>query len=355
MASAAFFRRALWKSAIPVTAVFTLGSFAEAQSKSKETPFSLNTTRYNQDEYLGRLRTMFELINPATLFVSDAELKRCQKLLESFRDGTISPTVTDTELWKAKSTVDAVIHPATGEKMFGPGRMAGFLLANIPICAGMLMHGPTSPWAAAFWQWANQSYNVLSNYTNRAGRTVDMNELMKSYGLAVGASIAISMGAAHLIKTYPSLSRFGIFIPYTAVMFAGSFNLGFTRMDEVKNGIRVADEHGEVLGVSQAAGRLAVTQTILTRCIFLPIVPLILPPVVMNYLKKIPSFARNKPLLVLSELGLISLCFGLALPCALAVLPQRMAIPVSSLEPGFQDRYDKEGRKIDTVYANKGL
>lgn len=179
-------------------------------------------------------------------------------------------------------------------------------------------------------------------------------------------------------------------------MFAGSCNLGFTRMDEIKNGIAIQDVNGDSLGVkrerrgerkdrgarggeregreeqqtnwkhtgrrrakcvqvSQAAGRLAVGQTVLTRCIVLPIVPLLLPPLAMSYLKTLPSVGRSKGLLVACELGLISLCFGLALPCALAVLPQRMAIPVSSLEPQFQNRTDKEGRKIDTVYANKGL
>ena len=63
-----------------------------------------------------------------------------------------------------------------------------------PVCMGMLMHGPTSPLAAVFWQFVNQSYNVLNNYTNRAGATVDFTELMKSYGLAVGVSGGIAFG-----------------------------------------------------------------------------------------------------------------------------------------------------------------
>ena len=60
------------------------------------------------------------------------------------------------EFWEAKKIVDAIIHPATGEVMFWPGRMSAFVPVNCPIAAGMLLHGPTGPLAAAFWQWMNQ-------------------------------------------------------------------------------------------------------------------------------------------------------------------------------------------------------
>ena len=104
----------------------------------------------------------------STLFTSDAELERCQTLLRQFEAGTVDLCVfrtvifkqhvwrgktsslnstllyqnvwsqlpegtTDEMLWEAKKIVDAIIHPATGEPMFLPGRMSAFVPMNVPI------------------------------------------------------------------------------------------------------------------------------------------------------------------------------------------------------------------------------
>jgi hypothetical protein len=62
-----------------------------------------------------------------------------------------------------------MVHPVTGETTFMPGRMSAFVPANLPVLCGMLIHGPTGPVAAAFWQWVNQTLNVMCNYVNRSG------------------------------------------------------------------------------------------------------------------------------------------------------------------------------------------
>jgi len=71
---------------------------------------------------------------------------------------------------------------------------------NVPTAAGMLLHGPTSVGAGLFWQWANQSYNVVNNYTNRGGKDVDMSSLLQSYGLAVFASCGLAIGSGKMMK-----------------------------------------------------------------------------------------------------------------------------------------------------------
>lgn len=43
-----------------------------------------------------------------------------------------------------------------------------------------------------------------------------------------------------------------------------------------------------------------------------------------------------------------------ALPMAIAVFPQEMVIPVSSLEPEFRDRKDKAGQPITEVHIDRG-
>jgi len=44
-----------------------------------------------------------------------------------------------------------------------------------------------------------------------------------------------------------------------------------------------------------------------------------------------------------------------ALPCAIALFPQEFPISTSKLEPEFQNLVDKKGKKIETLYFNKGL
>ena len=45
--------------------------------------------------------------------------------------------------------------------------MSAFVIMNVPTAAGMLQ--AKTPMQNLFWQWANQSYNVVNNYVNRAG------------------------------------------------------------------------------------------------------------------------------------------------------------------------------------------
>jgi len=55
------------------------------------------------------------------------------------------------------------------------------------------------------------------------------------------------------------------------------------------------------------------------------------------------------------ELCLITGCISGMLPVALSLLPQRMEIDVSKLEPQFQNLKNAKGEPITKVFANKGL
>ena len=314
-------------------------------------PFALGKTYYPQDSFRGRFRTILNQIDPRTLFISDAELADAQLLLQRFKEKELKPgEVSDEELWKAKHIVDAVVHAPTGEKMFAPGRMSAFVLMNTPTLIGMLVHGPTSIAAGMFWQFVNQSYNVVNNYVNRAGREVDNISLLKSYMLGVTMACGLSFAAGQLVARKPALRRFGILVPYIAVGAAGSCNIAFTRMDEVFSGVNVAREDGKVIGTSILAGKLAVGQTILTRGLCLPIVPMLLPPLVMKALAMTPGGAA-----LAVEVAVITTCMGLALPAALALMPQKMELSVQHLEVEFQTLSDANGKPVLHLYADKGL
>lgn len=323
---------------------------AESAGGSSAPPFSIDKPKYDQATFYGRLMGMYDYIDPRTLLLSGDDLKKSQALLEQFKSTGKKPDgVSDEEMWEHRKNVEVSIHPVTGEEMWKVGRMSAFVPMNVPLCALMLM--ANTPGQVVFTQWLNQTYNVVNNYVNRSGATVDWSSLLQSYGLAVTASCGIALGAKQLIAAVPALSVAGPFVPYLAVISAGSANVSFTRMEEWRGkGVSVCDEEGKDLGMSLKAGQLGVLQTVITRSCFLPISPMVLPIFGMKLLNP-PAGAAS----VLAELLLITVCISGALPVALAILPTKMEINVASLEPEFKNLKDSKGNLITKVFANKGL
>jgi hypothetical protein len=142
-------------------------------------------------------------------------------------------------------------------------------------------------------------------------------------------------------------------MPYLAVITAGTCNVAFTRMEEMRTGITVCDEDGKELGVSQSAAQMAVFKTVTTRSMFLPIFPMLLPPLTMALLNKSLLLSAPKAVKLATEVVLIAGCMGIGLPCALAIQPQTMKLPVASLEPHIKEAALARG--LEFVYANKGL
>ena len=196
---------------------------------------------------------------------------------------------------------------------------------------------------------------VVNNYVNRAGPTVDFGPLAQSYALAVTSACSIAIGAGKLLAAVPRLRTLGPFVPYLAVITAGSCNVGFTRMDEIRNGIDVADAEGNVLGRSIAAGQVAVFKTVTSRSMFLPIFPLVIPPLVLQGAMAAGVVAAGGTAAMLLELGTITVSMSIGLPAALALQPLQMELDVSSLEPEFQQLRSKDGAKVTHVYASKGM
>ena len=84
---------------------------------------------------------------------------------------------------------------------------------------GMLV--AATPAQVVFWQWLNQSVNVMCNYVNRSGATVEWSQVGQAYALAVGVSCGIAVGARKLVEAGPpAVKRLGIAVPYAAVVLA---------------------------------------------------------------------------------------------------------------------------------------
>ena len=309
-------------------------------------PFSLDGSKHDLSTYSGRFFNFLGIVDPRTLFTSDEELNAACDLLERFRNAGVGATaekigVTDDDLWEAKRVRDSVIHPTTGEKIFPMLRMSSFAPMNVPIIAGML--NTTSVPGIIFWQWFNQSYNSAMNYANRSGGSMTNEELLKSYAIAVGASLTIAIGLKKIAP--PALANNKWVVPYAAVAGAGSANVLATRSKEITEGVPVLDAEGKKVGVSREAGKQAVLKTILSRSLGLPIPVLVLPAAVMTAVpKSMPPRVR-----MITELAVISASVGIAVPAAIAIYPPTLELDVSTLEAEFAD---VPGGK---VYVNKGL
>lgn len=317
-------------------------------------PFRLGKPRYDQSTFDGRLRHFFDVIDPRTLFTSEEKLKSCVKLLDDFSKGHLPPTVTNKDLWEAQKIKQAIIHPDTGEKIFMPFRMSGFVPFGSPMVVGLLLPNQTIA-STIFWQWINQSHNACVNYANRnATSPTPMSRFLLGYTGAVSTAVSIAVGLNLLIQKANKFSPatkvlIQKFVPFPAVACASTCNLLLMRNSELSTGIEVEDHNGNVIGKSKVAAKKALMETAITR-MFLPAPILVIPPIIMSLLEKTAFFKRYPRVHLPVHASVVTICFGLALPVAIAIFPQYSKVDTASLEPEIQKL-----TKDTTLIYNKGL
>lgn len=314
---------------------------------------NLDEPRYDQETYIGRAKHFFLTTNPLNLFVSSKRLEEARCLVMKYRCNEPLPTnITEDELWKAKTLYDSAFHPDTGEKMTLIGRMSAQVPCNVLITAGMITFYKSTP-AVVFWQWLNQSFNALVNYTNRSGDIKQTNkQLFTSYVCATGGAVGTALSLNSLVKSMPPL--IGRLVPFTAVAAANCINIPLMRAQELKHGTPVFDEHNNKLGYSKTAAQSGIGQVILSRiCMALP--GMISTPIVMDYLDKRGTLCRYPWMTLPVSLGLLAFCLTFATPLACAFFKQKAAIPYKHLEPDLRELIAKSHKVPEVVYYNKGL
>ncbi|KAJ3152936.1 hypothetical protein HDU86_005391 [Geranomyces michiganensis] len=320
-------------------------------------PVNLDQPRYDQSTYWGRLRHFSEFTNPLNLLATNAQLDAAKQLVADYRAGKSTADIE--EVWKAKGLVDSTFHPDTGEKILLPFRMASFVPTNVAIVAGMLMPNPTTA-TILFFQWVNQSVNVAFNYFNANKTTVmDMRETATAYASAVAASCGIAVGMNSAVKRATNLKPLTQLIlsrsvPFVAVVAAGTLNVILMRQKELIDGIDVLDADGNTIGKSTVAGRHAIAQVAISRvATSFPI--MVFPSLVMARLDRSAWMKANARWRTPINLFTITGSLLAALPCAVALFPQRASLPIGKVEQKFALLKTRDGRPLEKVYFNRGL
>uniref|UniRef100_A0A674F6I3 Sidoreflexin n=1 Tax=Salmo trutta TaxID=8032 RepID=A0A674F6I3_SALTR len=308
--------------------------------------FDIDMPRWDQSTFMGRLKHFANITDWRTALLPDSRLDEAKALVESCRAGSVPPGTTEEQLHYAKKLYDSAFHPDTGDRMNLIGRMSFQVPGGMAITGGMLQFYRTVP-AVVFWQWVNQSFNALVNYTNRnAASPITPNQIGVAYLTATSTALATAVGLNFYTKRAPPLVA--RWVPFAAVASANCVNIPMMRQQELLNGIAVTDENGNKLGHSKKAAVKGITQVVISR------ITMAAPG--MSMFQRITFF--HGPLQVV----MVGAFLVFMVPAACSLFPHiqfcafMISMAVSKLEPELREsilcRY---GDRVQYVYFNKGL
>ncbi|NXX95013.1 SFXN2 protein, partial [Centropus bengalensis] len=339
--------------------------------------FNIDAPRWDQSSFVGRFKHFLNITDPRTVLVPERELDWAKGVVEGCRAGLVPPGSSQEQLLYAKKLYDSAFHPDSSEKMNLIGRMSFQVPGGMALTGCMLQFYRTVP-AVVFWQWVNQSFNAIVNYTNRnAASPISLRQTGVAYITATGTALATAVGLNLYTKRAPPL--LARWVPFAAVAAANCVNIPMMRQQEIINGITVTDGDNNELGHSRVSLRLGVqvgawcsggsftalglqraavkgiAQVVVSR-ITMAAPGMIILPIIMERLEKFPFMQRIRVLHGPLQVLLCGAFLVFMVPAACALFPQRCSLALADLEPELRDSIvAKHGDKVPYVYFNKGL
>ena len=308
---------------------------------------NLNQPRWDQSTYIGRAKHFFAVTNPLNVLCSSQRLAWAESVVKNAK---VRNSLSEEEIWRAKYIYDSAFHPDTGDKMFLLGRMSAQVPMNMTITGCMLTFYKTTP-QVIFWQWFNQSFNAIVNYTNRSGKSqISNNTLITSYCAATGGALATALSLNAMVKTLPPL--IGRLVPFAACSAANSINIPMMRRTELSDGVTLYTKEGEAIGESKTAAKEGITKVVLSR-IGMGAPGMIFIPMIMNVLERRGVLARYPRISAPLQTILCGVSLTFATPLCCALFEQKAAISVDRIENHLKERL--KNSDIKYLYYNKGL
>ncbi|TNM98693.1 hypothetical protein fugu_013257 [Takifugu bimaculatus] len=274
-----------------------------AMAAELSTSINIKEPRWDQSTFMGRAKHFFTVTDPRNILLTNDQLAHAHKVISDYKQGIVSPGLTEDDLWKAKYIFDSAFHPDTGEKMILIGRMSAQVPMNMTITGCMMTF-----------------YNQLGT----------------AYVSATTGAVATALGLNALTKHISPL--IGRFVPFAAVAAANCINIPLMRQRELKHGIPITDENDNRLGESSKAAQQAISQVVVSR-ILMAAPGMAIPPFLMNHLEK-KAFLKKFPWMSAPiQVSLVGFC----------------SMSVSGLEPELQEKIRANHPGVERVYFNKGL
>jgi tricarboxylate carrier len=246
--------------------------------------------RWEQRTFLGRLKHFAWVTDYRSAFISNARLLEAKTLVQQYRTNQEPPGTPEEKVWYAKKLYESAFHPDSGELQNVIGRMSFQVPGGMILTAGMLQFYRTNS-AVIFWQWLNQSFNALVNYTNRnAASSVTTKQIAVAYVSATTSALVTALGFKSFMSTRapPLMHRF---VPFLAVAAANLVNIPLSRQAELSDGIVLFNSDNEPVTESRYAAVKGISLVAISR-ITMAAPGMLTMPFIMEYLEKKPQFMR---------------------------------------------------------------
>ncbi|KAL7734439.1 hypothetical protein ACLKA6_010766 [Drosophila palustris] len=308
--------------------------------------------------FTGRFQYYAWMTDPRTVLLSSDRLLQAKEMVDKYRKGEQSADLKLEEVHYNMKLYNSAFHPDTGELQNFAGRMSFQVPGGMLITGGMLAFYRTVP-AVVLWQFLNQSFNAIVNYTNRnANSPTSVTQLGVSYVSATTSALIAAIGCKNYWskKASPILQRY---VPFAAVAAANCVNIPMMRQNEIIHGIEVKNANGEVVGQSRLAAIKGISEVVLSRILMAAPGMLVLP-VIMNRLEKLPAYKRIKWINAPFQTLMVGCFLCFMVPTACSIFPQQCGLDTSTIrtfEPElYEDMVKRTGGAVPKrVYFNKGL